>query len=846
MKRSLVGALIAASLASVVSAATAQVRMTSSFFRPFAATLGKPPPMVDASGRLPLMVSLSSGQDARALGLLPLAPGFATLRVSPSDLPAFEAMHPDLAYTVWPARHALLDESAKLDRTVVYRARASQAAGVGPAGVATGRGVVVGIVDMGLDARHYDFRDESGKTRVAWMLDMSASAVAWTKDPATSALRKHLDLETGFGCNDRQQTPCAILDSADIDQALAGGSAMYLPSDPMGHGTHVASIAAGDGGDAATARFVGVAPGATLVVANVTNADGGVHDPDIVTGTRFIFDRADALGMPAVVNISIGGDFGPHDGTTPLEKALASMIGPDHPGRAIVVAGGNSGALFRAFAHPDWTLGIHTQARVVPNEVSVVPLISPGSAGGRPLQGSVFVWMRYRQSDNISVGLSGPDGISIPQIQMGQQTSYSAPSGKLAAAIWNAVVSDASGLTADSRGAVLIWSGSWPSGSELAVTLEGEGFVDLWLQGEGDAGVSSASGGQLFEKAIRAGTINIPATHPDLISVGCTVNRTTWTDANGYVQRIADFGPQDSVCDYSSAGPTATGAPKPEISAPGDSVVGAMSKESSPSVMGAASEFHAPSGYCRGDPECLVVDNAHALLSGTSMSAPQVAGAAALLFERDPRLMAGDVSSLLQQGARLPKGDVFFDYQLGSGALDVDGMMRAYEARTSAISSQPDPAASWLVLSDAYVHPDPGWTFVGTVEVRTADGLIADGFDAGRLSVSISSSGVMKRPLGRVAPGLWRFEVTGAPQTGRSTLEIDVKLDGQTIGVPGSATYGYRTFPVGADRWTAVGDVIVSGGGCSIGRGRASGLITAGAWLFLAALRRRRSRRDGG
>jgi hypothetical protein len=77
-------------------------------------------------------------------------------------------------------------------------------------------------------------------------------------------------------------------------------------------------------------------------------------------------------------------------------------------------------------------------------------------------------------------------------------------------------------------------------------------------------------------------------------------------------------------------------------------------------------------------------------------------------------------------------------------------------------------------------------------------------------------------------------------------LEIDVKLDGQTIGVPGSATYGYRTFPVGADRWTAVGDVIVSGGGCSIGRGRASGLITAGAWLFLAALRRRRSRRDGG
>jgi subtilisin family serine protease len=846
MKRRLVSAMLAASAAVAVSGANAQVRMKSSLLRPFAAMSAKTHPMADASGRLPLVVSLKSGQDARSMGLLPLAPGLATLRVPPADLPAFEASHPGVAFSVWPARHGILDESAKLNRMAAYRARIATGAGGGPATSGMGRGVVVGIVDLGLDARHRDLRDENGKTRVAWMLDMSAAAVTWAVDSMRASLHRHVDLETEFGCNVANQTPCAILDSADIDQALSGGSAMYLPTDPIGHGTHVASIAAGDGGDAADARFVGAAPEATLVVANVSNAGGAVHDPDIITGARFVFDRAEALGLPAVVNISIGGDFGPHDGTTPLEKALAAMVGPAHPGRAIVVAGGNSGWLYRDADHADRILGIHTQARVMPGAVARVPLISPGIAGGPALQGSVFVWLTYRKGDNMSVGLSGPDGIFIRQTRIGEEGGYNAPNDKLAAAVWNGVVSEASGLTDDTHGAVIIWSGSWPAGSELAVTLQGSGFADLWLQGEGDGGPDAFSDGQLFEKAIRAGTINIPASHPDLISVGCSVNRTTWSDARGYVQRLDEFGSQDSICYYSSAGPTATGVPKPEISAPGDSVVGAMSKEASPSVQGTASTFHAPSGYCEGDDECFVIDDAHAILSGSSMSAPQVSGAVALLFERDSRLAQGDVSALLQQGARLLQGDVLRDYQMGSGALDVDGMMKAYDARTVPVDSPPDLAASFMSLSDAYVHPDLDWPLVGTVQLRTIDGQIADGFDSSRLSLSTSSSGVVKKPLGRVAPGLWRFEVAGAQQSGRSTLNIDVTFDGQNIGVPGTPTSGHRTLPVGSDRWIAVDEASAFGGGCAIGRRRAVGVAGMGSFLALIAIVGRRSRRGRG
>ena len=73
--------------------------------------------------------------------------------------------------------------------------------------------------------------------------------------------------------------------------------------------------------------------------------------------------QAERLGMPAVVNLSLGSDFGTHDGTSALEQALASFIGPQFPGRAIVVAAGNSGGVYAGSgsAEPE-PLGIQMRA----------------------------------------------------------------------------------------------------------------------------------------------------------------------------------------------------------------------------------------------------------------------------------------------------------------------------------------------------------------------------------------------------------------------------------------------------------------------------------------------------
>ncbi len=807
-----------------VTRADAELRLDAKFFDYLARPGAARHPFADASGRLPLTVELPPGTDARSMGWQPFAPGLGSVRVAPSDLAAFEVAHPGARFSIWPCFVPVLDRSAKLNRTDIYR-QALAAAGSAISG--TGKGVVVGIIDTGLDVKHPDFLDASGQTRVAWLLDMSQPP-----------LKKHPELEAEFGCTDPMQTPCAVFAKSDIDAVFADPPGL-LPRDVVGHGTHVASIAAGNGG--ATAQFVGGAPEATLIIAGVTHGLlERVADTDIATGARFIFDRADALGMPAVINLSLGGDFGPHDGTTPLEKALAAMVGPDHPGHAIVVAAGNSGALYKG-DRPEQTLGIHTQTRLSHDLPALVPVLSPGVAGGAEISGAVFVWATFEKTTDVAVGLAGPLGLSIAAVGPGMQGSFASGDNRLKAFIFNSVAQDQVPIPPDTHGAVITWSGSWPADSEMVLRFEGDGFVDAWVQTELDASGAQA----YFEVATRQGTINVPATHPDLIAVGCTINRTTWTDIGGFAQDVAALhgydilGPVDSTCYFSSAGPTATGAMKPEISAPGGLVAAAMSEAAAPAA-GTDSIFDAPDGLCPSGDPCFVVDAAHAILSGSSMSAPQVAGAAALLMERDPSLDEPGILRLLEQGARRPEGVVGADYQLGVGALDVAGAFAALDARSSAVTRDADAARSWMSLSESFAHPDTRWSVGGTVELRASDGSLADGFAPQRLSLEATGADITQ-PLGRIAAGLWHFEVTGSAATGSGSMDIDVRFDGATIGQPDTKLSGHRVLPIGADRWIAVGTARAYGG-CSMARRSAvpapGHLIALVLTLVLMRLRR--------
>jgi subtilisin family serine protease len=784
-------------------------------------------PMAASDGRIPLSALIAPGQDARALGLVPVAPGLASVRLFPGEIEPFRAAHPGLRLGFMPPLRPTLDVATARSTAPPFRA----ATGL------DGKGVVVGVVDTGFDVTHPDLRDEAGRTRVAWLIDLSRPPQG-----------KHAALEHAYGCDD-PNGGCAILDAADIDAAIASTAAGAVPRDTVGHGTHVGSIAAGNGLGSKGRAYAGFAPGATLVGARVTRSGGeDVSDMDVVTATRFVMERAEAATpapMPVVVNVSLGADFGPHDGTTPLEKGLASLVGPDKPGRAIVVAAGNSGTLYVSDRE---SLGVHAEARVVPGAGARVVLRSPDLARSE-VRGSVYVWIGWPEGDSISVGLEGHDAATwLEPVAPGSSAGWDTADESLTAGIINELVQEGSPLTPDTHGAVLMFAGRWPSSAQHTIVLEGSGTADLWVQGTDDAAPSSDGIGVLFANAIKQGTVNIPATHPDIIAVGATLNRTSWTTASGTKVGLVGFGSQrppvdDSMAYFSGAGPTATGVPKPEISAPGAFVIGAMSRDARPSAS-PFGMFAAPAGICpSGEKECFVADASHAVAIGTSMAAPAVAGAIALLFSLEPRLTQPEVVALLQAGARWPGGLVPYGFQMGPGALDVDGARAAFEAIGRPIDREPDPAASWVVMSAAYARPDPRGRVWGTVETRAADRTIADGFDARQLELWVDG-GVVASGLARVAPGLWRFALAARAGSGGGTLVAEVRYGGKVLGKR-------QALPIGVDYFTARDLVEARGGGCAVAQWRRHGPGSDGAgrggaatlWAAVAAATLARKRR---
>jgi subtilisin family serine protease len=782
---------------------------------------------------------LPKGTSASDFGLVPVAPGIGAIHLDPGQLDAFASAHPELELHVSPPRRPLLDRSVEWTHADSFRATTG----------ADGTGVAVGIIDTGIDIAHPDFRNEDGSTRIAWLFTLEPSR------GAHAAIEE--ELGCGTGLKDDKRPPCAVYSAADIDAILQSGETHAL-IDPAGHGTHVASIAAGNGGVMLkeAPRYVGVAPKATLLIASASRPDRGFDDADILNATRFIFDRAAAPPlapdpmhpMPVVINLSVGSDFGPHDGSSDLEKGLASFVGDDKPGRAIVLAAGNSGGIYFFDGVPD-ALGTHTEVRVSPNADTRVPILAPGAKKG---QG--YVWITFRPGDEVSVGLEGPGGATwIPLIDPGDDRGYEGDGVK--AGVLNNRVKDGSPITSTTNSAVVFWEGAWEGQSEFAVLLRGRGDAQLWVTALGDVSPATTTG-LLFRKAMKQGTITVPASHPSLLAVGCSINRLKWPIATGPVIELTSLDgnttiTEDSMCFFSSAGPTPFGVPKPELSAPGGFVAAAMSAASDPR-QGGGGLFDAP-GCPKEEKHCYVVDDRHAVTAGTSMSSPQVAGAIALLFQHHRKLKAmspaepfkdltqAQVTAILQAGARRPGGSVPYDSQLGAGALDMQGALAALMDEP-AIGAPPDVTRSWYVLSSEYARPDPAWPVWGTIELRRADGTVASGLDGSLLELEVEG-GVVTQPITKIRHGLFRFSVAG--EKGRGGTEITVRLayDGQPLGT--------RVIPIGMDVWSAnggvsaVGGCWVSGEGVGAGwplRGGLAGASAIVAAAVLAAARRRARR----
>lgn len=714
-----------------------------------------------------LFIAVSDPEGARARGLIPVTRRLAVGSGRIEGMRALLAENIPLSFG--PPKRPQLDVA--LTHQNARKARENYGL--------DGAGVFVGLVDTGVSLAHPDLRRADGTTRIAWLL---------TFDEAPRGLQP--ELEEAYGC---ARNRCAVLSGADIDALLSAGVADETIVDTYGHGTHVASAMAGDDD-----LYPGVAPGAEVIVVQAGGGTGSISDPQILLGAKFAFDRASDAGRPIALNLSLGSNFGPHDGTTLLEEGLAELGAGE--GRAVVVASGNSGAVYSlASSNLPEPLGAHTEASVHPGSETHVTLAT-AYTGNAELE--IYGYVSTQPGDELEIAFRGGNGrVSgfVPRGRYATPTSKElGDGGDYSVILVNG--SDRANLDLAETSLAFFLSGQIKGGANQELVFRGRGTVRVWVESSVVKNGTTSPGAALLPRARTSGTVTIPASHPALITVGASVNRTEWLDYQG--NEIGVDEEEDGVAFFSSAGPNQLGQMKPDLLAPGSNLAAAMAAEADPRQPGVNSQFSS-GGYCPpgAAPECFVLDDTHGIASGTSMAAPQVTGAVALLFQRDPSLTMEQIRELLRGGARAPLDEGFPSNWYGAGSLDVVGTLRAQDAFSAGEEGgEPSRSRSRLSFANTFLYPNPELSVDMLALLRDDEGNpLPARLDDYKILTEIAEA-----ELVRASPGVLTARVRAPRGAGGKTAKVRLLYQGREV-LAGD-------LPIGPDPTTAVLGFDVQGG----------------------------------
>ncbi len=247
--------------------------------------------------------------------------GYRIVYVSAEDVP--ELTLERYGYSSIPGCYALTDLDA-LNKTGISAVQNY------PTLQLQGNGILIGFVDTGIDYQNRVFQDAGGRTRIAAIWDQTVQSGP---------------LPEGFAYGSEYTREM-------IDEALRLENPLdAVPSvDSSGHGTFVASVAAGS--EDVANRFLGAAPQAMLAMVKLKEAKdylrefymirGGAacyQETDIMQGLYYLNGLAKKLDMPLVICLALGTNFGGHNSTTLLSKVLGSYA--NVLDRCVVIAGGN-------------------------------------------------------------------------------------------------------------------------------------------------------------------------------------------------------------------------------------------------------------------------------------------------------------------------------------------------------------------------------------------------------------------------------------------------------------------------------------------------------------------------
>lgn len=477
-----------------------------------------------------------------------------------------------------------------------------------------GSNVVTGLMDVGIDPNHQMFLSAAGTPRVKVAYNLNTGQMAIT--------------------------------ARDVSRFTTDSS-----SDT--HGTHVAGIMAGraypDGnyyptksatqGTSTTADgpipFYGVATGSDIVMCG-----GQFSDANIVSGVQAVIDYAEQKGLPAVVNLSLGNNWGPHDGTSALSSAL-SRLGE----KAIIcIAAGNEGdenlSATKVLTAADPTMKTFIEGNCssgfdiwVSDDRPVTVTLACYNTSTRELTPLSTI---SEAGDKVS-----STGTTFSSFMKGSYT----------------MTSEVNRLNNRYHVAVSGTFSPTGSGKNVAIIVEGQDGQQVWFYGYGnhaDTGKGtcfSSNSVAGYTKGTPNGTISDLATGKNLIAIGAWSTRTTWSTYAGSYRYTGTGYVVGETSPFSSYGVISTGASLPIVCAPGANIISSLSRY----YTGSKTEADLKGSISAKITHATASKTSYwGPMQGTSMATPFAAGVVALWLQADPTLKAQDVISIMQATADDP------------------------------------------------------------------------------------------------------------------------------------------------------------------------------------------------